>query len=244
MPMSLRTKLVLASCGPLLILLVVSLISIRTITESGKTLDRIFRENYNSVVAALSMKQAIVEIERGAEASVWEGSADRAVLDAAVLKFSRNLKFQQGNVTLPGEQEVTDRLTELWKTYRSELETFLKEPETPAARRDFYRTRLLPHSDTVLEAAQQIVDINLNNMISADGQVRQQAAETNRDVIVLVLAGSILGLIFIIIIGPSIVKPISDLTKSVGEIQRETSIFSLRQVRGTKSASLLRLLTR
>ena len=53
MPMSLRTKLVLASCGPLLILLVVSLISIRTITESGKTLDRIFRENYNSVVAAL-----------------------------------------------------------------------------------------------------------------------------------------------------------------------------------------------
>ncbi len=220
MPMSLRTKLVLASCGPLLILLVVSLISIRTITESGKTLDRIFRENYNSVVAALSMKQAIVEIERGAEASLWEGSADRAVLDAAVLKFSRNLKFQQGNVTLPGEQEVTDRLTELWKTYRSELETFLKEPETPAARRDFYRTRLLPHSDTVLEAAQEIVDINLNNMISADGQVRQQADETNRDVIVLVLAGSILGLIFIIIIGPSIVKPISDLTKSVREIQQ------------------------
>jgi two-component system, NtrC family, sensor histidine kinase KinB len=220
MPMSLKTKLVLTSCGPLLILLVVGLISIRTITESGKTLDRIFRENYNSVVAALGMKQAILEIERGAEASLWEGSADRTVLDAAVVKFSRNLKFQQGNVTLPGEQEVTDRLTELWKTYTSELDNFLKEPETAAARRDFYRARLLPRSDAVLDAAQQIVDINLNNMISADGQVRQQAAETNRDVIALVLVGAILGLIFIIIIGPSIVKPISNLTRSVKEIQQ------------------------
>ena len=220
MPMSLKTKLVLTSCGPLLILLVVGLISIRTITESGKTLDRIFSENYNSVVAALSMKQAIMEIERGAEAYIWEGSAEKPVLDAAILKFSGNLKFQQGNVTLPGEQEVTNRLTESWKTYRSELDTFLKEPETAAARRDFYRTRLLPHSDAVLEAAQRIVDINLNNMISADGQVRQQAAETNRDVIALVLAGTVMGLIFIIIIAPSIVKPISNLTRSVKEIQQ------------------------
>ncbi len=52
--MSLKTKLILASCGPLLILLVVGLISIRTITESSKTLERIFRENYDSVVAGLS----------------------------------------------------------------------------------------------------------------------------------------------------------------------------------------------
>ncbi len=220
MPMSLRTKLVLTSCGPLLILLVVGLISIRTITESGKTLDRIFRENYNSVVAALSMKQAILEIERGTEAYIWEGSADKTVLDAAVLKFSRNLKFQQGNVTLPGEQEMTDRLTESWKTFKSELDNFLEEPETAAARRYFYRAKLLPRSDAVLDAAQQIVDINLNNMISADGQVRHQAAETNRHVIALVLAGTVLGLIFIIIIGPSIVKPISNLTRSVKEIQQ------------------------
>lgn len=65
--MSLKTKLFLASCGPLLILLVVGLISIRTITESSKTLERIFRENFDSVAAGLAMKQAILEIERGVE---------------------------------------------------------------------------------------------------------------------------------------------------------------------------------
>ena len=51
--MSLKTKLILASCGPLMILLVVGLISIQTITQSSKALERIFRENYDSVAAGL-----------------------------------------------------------------------------------------------------------------------------------------------------------------------------------------------
>ncbi|MGO8943223.1 MAG: ATP-binding protein [Syntrophobacteraceae bacterium] len=218
--MSLKTKLILASCGPLLILLVVGLISIRTITQSSKVLERIFRENYDSVAAGLAMKQAILEIERGVEPLLYESSADKTMIDSAVLKFSQRLKFQQGNVSLPGEQELTNRLAASWKTYTNEVETFVQMQESGAARRDFYRTGLLPQSDAVLDAAQQIIDINLNNMISADGQVRQHAAETNRDVIVLVLAGTVLALIFVIIIGPSILRPISSLTRSVKEIQQ------------------------
>jgi len=188
--MSLKTKLILASCGPLLILLVVGLISIRTITESSKTLDRIFRENYDSVAACLAMKQAILQIERGVEPLLYESSADKTIIDSAVLRFSQSLKFLQRNVNLPGEQELTNKLAESWKIYRSELETFIQMQEGGAARRDFYRTGLLPKSDAVLDDAQHVIDINLNNMISADGQVRHQAADTNRDVIALVLAGT------------------------------------------------------
>ncbi|MGP8088958.1 MAG: ATP-binding protein [Syntrophobacteraceae bacterium] len=218
--MSLKTKLILASCGPLLILLVVGLISIRTITQSSKALDRIFRENYDSVAAGLAMKQAILEIERGVEPLLYESSADKTMIDSAVARFSQRLKFQQGNVSLPGEQELTNRLAASWKTYTSEVETFVEMQESGSARRDFYRARLLPQSDAVLDAAQQIIDINLNNIISADGQVRQHATETNLDVIVLVLAGTVLALIFVIIIGPSILRPISYLTRSVKEIQQ------------------------
>jgi signal transduction histidine kinase len=217
--MGLKTKLVLASCGPLLILLVVGLVSIRTITGSSKTLERIFSENYNSVTAGLAMQQAIEEIDRNSEACLWEAGAERSKIESAVLKFSRNLKFQQGNVTLPGEQALTDQLAASWENYRSELEKYLQLPNDITVRRDFYRTRLLPLSDIVLNNAQRVIDVNLNNMISADGQVRLQASETNHTVILLVLAGTILALIFVIIIGPSILRPISNLTRSVKEIQ-------------------------
>jgi signal transduction histidine kinase/HAMP domain-containing protein len=218
--MSLKTKLIIASCGPLVILLLVGLISIRTITQSSKALERIFRENYDSVVAGLVMKQAIQEIDRGVEPLLPENGVDKKVIDSVVQRFSQSLKFQQGNVTLPGEQELTDSLANSWKAYRSELNTFLEMQESGAARLQFYRTRLLPQSDKVLEDAQHIIDINLNNMISTDGQVRHQAEETNRDVMALVLAGIVLALIFIIIIGPSVLRPISYLTRSVKEIQK------------------------
>jgi two-component system, NtrC family, sensor histidine kinase KinB len=220
--MRLKTKLIIASCGPLAILLVVGLISIRTITESSRTLERIFRENYDSVAAGLSMRNAIEQMDRGAETFIWGGDSNgnREGIDSAIDEFSRRLKFQQGNVTLPGEQELTDRVAQLWNNYRSELDSFFQLPETERLRRDFYRNRLLPVSDQVLDHAQQIININMNNMVSIDGQVRQQAAETNRTVVVLVLSGVMLAMVLIVIMGPSIVRPISNLTRSVKEIQQ------------------------
>jgi signal transduction histidine kinase len=217
--MSLKTKLVLASCGPLLILMIVGLISIRTITNSSKTLERIFSEDYSRVVACLTMKQAIQEIEHGADAYLWENGGSNDI-NSAMLKFSRSLKFQQNNASLTGEKELTGKLTEVWKVYSIDLEKFLQLPADTGERRNFYVTKLLPRSDDVLNTAQQIIDINLNNMMSADGQVRYQATKTNRTVIVLLLAGAILALIFVAILAPSILRPISNLTRSVKEIQR------------------------
>ncbi len=218
--MSLKTKLIIASCGPLVILLIVGLISIRTITQSSSTLERIFRENYDSVAAGLKMKNAVEEIDRSAEALVWGNGAGKSRIEPAVREFAAGLKFQQGNVTIPGEQELTNRLTQVWGDYRNDLQSFLQLSDMENTRRDFYRNRLIPASDRVADAAQQIIDINLNNMISVDGQVRQQAAETNRTVVLLVVAGVVLALILVLVVGPFIVRPISNLTRSVKEIKQ------------------------
>lgn len=218
--MSLKTKLIIASCGPLVILLIVGLISIRTITQSSSTLERIFRENYDSVAAGLSMKNAVEEIDRSTEALVWGDDSGNGRIDPAVRAFSASLKFQQGNVTVPGEQELTDQLTQVWDNFRSELKAFQQLPDTGDTRRDFYRGTLLPLADRVTDSAQRVIDVNLNNMISVDGQVRQQAAETNRTVVLLVVAGVVLALILVLVVGPFIVRPISNLTRSVKEIQQ------------------------
>ena len=217
--MSLRTKLILAFGGPLAILMVLGIISVRTISESSNTLERIFRENYDSVAACLKMKDAIEVMDRGAELFLWDGVKNETVA-AAEHEFASRLKFQQGNVTLPGEQELTNSLTGEWNAYRSLLEEFFSVPDGGSERREFYRTRLLPQSERVLNSAQRIVEINLNNMVSTDGQVRRKAAETNRTMILLVLTGIVLAVLFVGIIGPSIIRPISRLTRSVQEIQQ------------------------
>jgi len=219
--MSLKTKLIVAFCGPVAILLTVGLISVRTVTQSSKAMERIFRENYDSVAACLKIRAAIERLDRSVQTSLWEGSAGPLRdSEPSLREAEKNLTFQRGNVTLPGEQELTDRLTELWGTYRSEFEKLSKLPESGKARQDFYRTNLLPRSQEVRDVAQRIIDINLNNMVSVDGQARQQAVETNRTMILLVCSGVVLAIILIMVIGPSIARPIAGLTRSVREIQQ------------------------
>ena len=50
--MSIRTKLVLAFGGLIVILVVVSLVTFHTLNESSKAIDRIMRENYDTVGSA------------------------------------------------------------------------------------------------------------------------------------------------------------------------------------------------
>ena len=71
------------------------------------------------------MKVALEKLDRQAELCLWEDRPDVCRQSQAVIgEFDKNLRFQQGNVTVPGEQELTDRLTESWKGYRRDLENF------------------------------------------------------------------------------------------------------------------------
>ena len=217
--MSLRTKLVLAFSGPLAILVVLGLISVRTITMSSHTLERIFRENYDSVDACLKMKDAILAMDRTAEVFLWDGVKDEKGF-VAQREFSDRLRFQQGNVTLPGEQELTDSLTNQWNAYRAVFEQFFALSAEGTGRREFYRNRLLPQSQQISLSAQRIIDVNQNNMVSTDGQVRKEAAETTRTLLLLVVSGTLLAVLFAGVIWQSMVRPISGPTSSVQEIQR------------------------
>jgi len=213
--MNLKTKLIIAFCGLLLILVVVGSLSVRTVTESSSALDRIFRENYDSVAACYGMKEALSRLDRIAQVSLWEdypGLQRESQLSAD--EFEKNLKFQQGNVTVSGEQEATDRLTRIWGGYLQEYHRFI-EIDSSAGRPLVYRDQLLPKSQEVREAAQKIIEMNLNNMVSIDGQARLRAVETRRTMMLLVLSGVVIAIIFIAVILPAILRPIAALTRSV-----------------------------
>jgi NtrC-family two-component system sensor histidine kinase KinB len=219
--MSLKSKLIAAFGGLLLILLTVGIMSVQMVTESSSAIERIFRENYDSVAACLKMKGAIERLDRIAELSLWEKLPDPLGSSEPVIReFERNLRFQQGNVTLPGEQELTDQLSELWKAYQRELHSLFEMQDAGMARREFYRSTLLPRLQEVSTAAQTIMDRNLDNMVSVDGQARLRALETRRTMMILVLVGVALGVVFIGVVSPAILRPIESLTRSVREIQK------------------------
>ncbi len=219
MRMRLRTKLLAASCGPLLILLVVGIIIVQTTGETNRKLQAVFRQDHHSVVACMNMEQAVQQFERVAQEYLWKAKAVKPDVERAVSEFSKNLESQRRNTSLRGEAELTRRLEESWKSLRADLQSFDKMSDM-AARRDFYVSRLLPRASSLLELVRQIARRNLDDMVYNDSQVRLHTAVSNRDVMVLVLTGVGLGLIFILIMGPFIIRPISNLTRSVKEIQQ------------------------
>lgn len=217
--MNLKTKLIIALSGLLLILIVVGILSVRTVTESSTAIDKIFRENYDSVVVCYRMKEAINRLDRAAQVSLWEDYPELASDSrSAMNEFDRNLGFQRGNVTVSGEQEATANLAGLWTDYLQKYHEFLQS-ESHADRAAIYRGQLLQRSQQVRDATQKIIEMNLENMVSVDGQARLRAVETRRTMVVLVLSGLVIAVIFIAVILPAILRPIAELTRSVRAIR-------------------------
>ncbi len=217
--MGIRTKLVIAFAGLLLIVAAVGVVSIHTLNESSLAIARILRENFDSVAACDHLKVALEQLDRQAELCLLEDRPDVCRQSEPIIgKFEKNLRIQQGNVTLPGEQELTDRLTASWKSYVVELGKFYKITDL-SVRREFYGRQIQPHSRTIRETAQTIINANLNNMVAADGQAQRRTAQTRKAMLILVLAAMAMGAGFTLLTGPAIVKPITALIRSVREIQ-------------------------
>jgi two-component system, NtrC family, sensor histidine kinase KinB len=218
--MSIRTKLVIAFAGLLLIVAAVGVVSIHTLNESSQAIARILRENYDSVAACDHMKGAQEKLDRQAELCLLEDRPDICKRSETVLsEFENNLRIQQSNVTLPGEQELTDSLAAAWQGYRQDLEKFYKLSDLNA-RREFYHQRLLPQSQAIREGAQKIIDANLNNMVAADGQAQLRVVQTRKALLFLLFVAIAMGAGFTLLAGPAILKPIASLTRSVREIQK------------------------
>ncbi|MHB9074532.1 MAG: ATP-binding protein [Desulfobaccales bacterium] len=218
--MGIRTKLVIAFAGLLLIVAAVGVVSIHTLNESSQAIARILRENYDSVAACDHMKGAQEQLDRQAELCLLEDRPDVCQRSEALLgEFEKNLRIQQGNVTLPGEQELTDKLTASWQGYRQDLDKFYKLSDL-TARRAFYHQQLLPQSQAIREGAQKIIDANLNNMVAADGQAQLREAQTRKALLFLLFIAMAMGAGFTVLVGPAILEPINGLTRSVREIQK------------------------
>src|SRR3954467_9877847 len=109
---TLRTRLLIGLTPLLAIVIGLGLWAIVMFSRLGGKIDVILRENYRSVLAAEGMKEALERMDSALLFAIG-GEEELAHSQFAEYRsiFDRNLKFEQGNVTLPGEQHMADTLT-------------------------------------------------------------------------------------------------------------------------------------
>jgi signal transduction histidine kinase len=210
----LRTKLWFGFGGLLGILLVVSATSVVVLTRYSGTLEQLYHENYDSVRYCDAMKQSLDHLNIQAMNLMWRGIPASRQPDEH--RFSENLSFELGNTTLPGEADRARELLAEWKRYAQIWNRF----ETSGAdRQALYQSDLLPGFQTLKDLIQQISDMNMANIMSFDGQVKQTLTETRDAVLILVLAGTVISSAFVGGIGASILRSVRSLTSSARQIE-------------------------
>lgn len=216
----LRQKLSLGFGGLLAILLLVSALSVLVLNRYSAALQKFLVENYRSVEYGQHMKDALDELDEVAR-NVAAGRFDtNDAIMAAHQKFETNLRDEINNITLhPQEDQYVAELSEAWISYKKAHATVV-DPAVTAQDREQAYMQVENFSSGVKKAAQDVIAINLRNMVVEDGQIRKSAAAARMMMYALTAAGALLAILFIVVLGRSMLQPLLSLTKSAREIER------------------------
>ena len=262
--MTLRQKLALGFGGLLLIIASVGVHSVLQFRELGSAVDVVLRENYESVLACLEMKESLDRMDSGALFIVLGHDKEgNDLLAANEPRFEKALEKELHNVTISGEAEKVSMLRQLFGQYRSTLGTLREPGVARTVRHDAYFTGLLPLFHRIKETADAIQRMNQENMIAMDRRARRQAESAQRQMYIMFFAATVLSAVFLYLTGEWILRPITRLTRSAEEIRRgnldlvvqsssrdeigqlseafNAMAASLREFRRTDQAKLLRI---
>lgn len=218
-----RERLGLGFGGLLLIIVVIGVQSIRQLNTLGHSIDVILRENYRSVIACQQMKESLERLDSGTLFTLLDdGHAEqgRDLIARHVPLFAEALHTELTNITLAGEAERASRIKDLFSRYEGALRN-AEDPSLPLdQRRGIYFEKLLPLFQEIKTTADEILQMNQQNMIDANGRARNTAAEARERMILLLVCGALLAALFILYTEWRVLRPIQRLTRSADQISR------------------------
>jgi NtrC-family two-component system sensor histidine kinase KinB len=219
--LGLRQKLSLGFGGLLLIILIIGIQSIINLTRLGSSIDVILRENYRSVIACQEMKEALERMDSGILfIFLGEEKEGTEFISNNEAVFEKALQLELMNITLPGEGEKAHKLKDLFEQYKETLHE-TQGPETSMGqKRDVYFKTLFPLFLQIKQTADGILQMNQKNMSDANNQARSNAAAAKRQMYVLLLAGMIVAVGFVLFTGRWILRPVNRLIRSAEEIKQ------------------------
>ncbi len=213
--MTLRAKLLLAQAPLALVLGVFGVALVTSMRALGHNPELILKDNYRSVLAAEHMLRSLERLQAIALArATGRSSPDDA--GAHRQRFEAELTFQEHNITEPGEDAVTRRLRQSWNAYRAAFERLAIAP--PPERLGIYFDALDPASRVVQAAADEVLAINQDAMVSKSERSRREAERNSTAVIVTTVSALTLGLSLSIWLTTRLLRPLGVLTQTVRRI--------------------------
>jgi two-component system, NtrC family, sensor histidine kinase KinB len=218
--LGLRQKLSLGFGGLLAIIIIIGGHSVILLSQLGDSIDVILRENYRSVIACQQMKEALERIDSGVLFLLlgYEQQGGKQI-GANESDFEKALRVELNNITLPGEGDKVHKLQALFTQYKSTIKDATDANLSADVRRTNYFTKLLPLFEEIRTTADEVLQMNQENMGDANNHARRRAASAIHQMYFLLIVGAIMAGGFIFFAGRWILRPITRLIRSANEIR-------------------------
>src|SRR6516165_679550 len=121
-----KKRIIIGLLPLITLLVVVGCYALGLFAYSGGAIDVILRENYRSIVAMQNIKESAERLDSAlffTLAGEWDRS--RKMYEENMPAFEKNLVAELGNVTVPGEGELSGELQRLHERYIREANRFM-----------------------------------------------------------------------------------------------------------------------
>jgi signal transduction histidine kinase/HAMP domain-containing protein len=219
--LGIRQKLILGFGGLSVLVGAIGLLTMAKISVLGRSIDVILRENYKSVVACQSMKEALERIDSGVLLSFMERPEEgRRLIEENRRVFAAALETELDNITLTGEREQARRLPGLFDAFTAATDEAADLSLPLDRRRTLYLDQAYPRFLELKGLAQEILDMNQANMVQANDRARTQAAAAHRQLLLVILTAAAVALVYSLSVRRWILWPLRRLTVFADEARR------------------------
>lgn len=178
MTLTLRGRIVLTLVPLLVLLALLGGTGMVLLHGLGGRIDAILRENYDSIIAMERLGEALERIDSSFQFTLSDQEQKaRDQYDRNWTIYLANLRFEKGHVTLPGEKELVEQLSELTESYRQQGDMFYARPPMDPRRQDDYfgSSGLLESFSAIKAVTSEIARINQDNMEEASRKAKKTA---------------------------------------------------------------------
>ena len=218
---NLKTQLLLSHLALVLLLLVVMAAAVVNFSRLGGSINRIFKNNYESVIAAQNMKETL-ERQDSAATFYLAGQVEtaRKQYESNVPLFRQAYQAEANNITEAGEKAVADDIGAQFGVYTQAVHALLyASPPLPNAQaRAFYFGTLEPQFERLKNRAQDILDLNQQAILRADRQARQEAQRATTISIGVTVGAALLALFIALPSVRAALAPLRSLARQAEEI--------------------------
>lgn len=210
---SLRKKILIGYGLALCLTIAVIVWSLINLNRLGNAADAILKENYQSILAAENMIDAL---ERQ-DSVVLFYLLDYARQDMRQFReyeshFLLWLGRAKDNITIPGEEKILQDIESAYSNYLAGFSSLQKTNQSDQAQTlTSYHDSLLPALDTVRHRCIQLRELNQNTMFKASSRAAEVSDRAFWSVFTIGTGAVLLGLVFSLLLAGLIVRPVHQI---------------------------------